>query len=63
MLSPTPGQPDSDFMHQLQIARLERLRTSRTAAASFAQDYTDTIYFLAFPQMDRIGVPHRRPVA
>jgi p-hydroxybenzoate 3-monooxygenase len=39
MLSPTPGQPDSDFMHQLQIARLERLRTSRTAAASFAQNY------------------------
>jgi p-hydroxybenzoate 3-monooxygenase len=39
MLSPTPGQPDSDFMHKLQIARLERLRTSRTAAASFAQNY------------------------
>lgn len=39
MLSPTPGQPDAAFMHQLQIARLERLHTSRTAAASFAQDY------------------------
>jgi p-hydroxybenzoate 3-monooxygenase len=39
MLSPTPGQSDSAFMHQLQIARLERLRTSRTAAASYAQDY------------------------
>lgn len=39
MNPPAPSHPDADFMHQLQIARLERLRTSIAAAASFAQDY------------------------
>jgi hypothetical protein len=39
MNPPAPGQPGAAFMHELQIARLERLRTSRAAAASFAQDY------------------------
>jgi len=48
MLSPTPGQPDAAFMHQLQIARLERLRSSRTAAASFAQNYIGYDLVLGF---------------
>ena len=39
MNPPPPRHPDAAFMHQLQIARLDRLRTSRTAATSFAQDY------------------------
>ena len=39
MNPPSRSNPDAAFMHQLQIARLERLRTSRTAATSFAQDY------------------------
>ena len=33
------GQQDADFMHQLQLARLERLRMSLASAASFAEDY------------------------
>jgi p-hydroxybenzoate 3-monooxygenase len=39
MNPPAPGHADAAFMHQLQIARLERLRTATTAATSFAQDY------------------------
>jgi len=35
----TPGHQDADFMHRLQFARLERLRTSMASAASFAEDY------------------------
>ena len=48
MNPPPPGHPDAAFMHQLQIARLERLRTSRTAAASFAQDYIGSDVVLGF---------------
>jgi p-hydroxybenzoate 3-monooxygenase len=48
MNPPPPDQPDAAFMHQLQIARLERLRTSRTAAASFAQDYIGYDLVLGF---------------
>jgi hypothetical protein len=33
------GQQDADFMHQFQLARLERLRMSLASAASFAEDY------------------------
>lgn len=39
MNPPSRTHPDATFMHQLQIARLDRLRTSRAAATSFAQDY------------------------
>ncbi len=39
MNPPPPSRSDAAFMHQLQIARLDRLRTSRTAATSLAQDY------------------------
>jgi p-hydroxybenzoate 3-monooxygenase len=39
MNPPLRTNPDAAFMHQLQIARLDRLRTSRGAATSFAQDY------------------------
>ena len=39
MNPPAPGYPDATFMHALQIARLERLRTSRATATSFAHDY------------------------
>ncbi len=35
-----PVQSDAQFLHRLQIARLERLATLRAAAASFAEDYT-----------------------
>jgi p-hydroxybenzoate 3-monooxygenase len=37
--APMSGQQDADFMHQLQLARLERLRMSLASAASFAEDY------------------------
>jgi p-hydroxybenzoate 3-monooxygenase len=39
MNPPSRTHPDATFMHQLQIARLDRLRSSRAAATSFAQDY------------------------
>jgi p-hydroxybenzoate 3-monooxygenase len=48
MNPPSRSHPDAAFMHQLQIARLERLRTSRTAAASFAQDYVGYDLVLGF---------------
>jgi len=35
----TLGHQDADYMHRLQLARLERLRTSMASAASFAEDY------------------------
>lgn len=37
--APAPDHTDADFMHRLQHARLERLRTSPASAASFAEDY------------------------
>ncbi|QBD82904.1 4-hydroxybenzoate 3-monooxygenase [Ktedonosporobacter rubrisoli] len=36
---PAPDRPNATFMHQLQIAQIERLRRSRAAAESFAEDY------------------------
>ncbi len=39
MHPPTPGRHDSELLHRLQIARLERLATSSAAAGSFAEDY------------------------
>jgi p-hydroxybenzoate 3-monooxygenase len=55
MNPPALDHPDAAFMHQLQIARLERLRTSRTAAASFAQDYIgyDLVLGVSSDEADR----------
>ena len=39
MHPPAAGSPDGAFLHRLQIARLERLATSKAAAGSFAEDY------------------------
>jgi p-hydroxybenzoate 3-monooxygenase len=55
MNPPSPSHPDAMFIHQLQIARLERLRTSRTAATSFAQDYIgyDLVLGISSDEADR----------
>jgi p-hydroxybenzoate 3-monooxygenase len=55
MNPPSPSHPDATFMHQLQIARLERLRASRTAATTFAQDYVgyDLVLGLSAEGADR----------
>jgi p-hydroxybenzoate 3-monooxygenase len=45
----TPEDPEAEFMHRLQLARLDRLRTSTAAAASFAEDYIGCDLELVFP--------------
>ena len=54
MNPPSRNHPDAAFMHQLQIARLDRLRTSRAAATSFALDYVgyDLVISLSSDELD-----------
>jgi p-hydroxybenzoate 3-monooxygenase len=47
--APTPDQQEAEFMRRLQLARLDRLRTSTATAASFAEDYIGCDLDLAFP--------------